>query len=308
VRPLLEKPDREEVWPFWSSAAGKLLFQVGRTDASGPAILMLLDPMSGRVRPLVTPRAWREQWAVWSPDGKRVAYVFVSLRGTGAKSGIAEVEVASGRRSVPGPNTGPYAYFRPEYAPDGRSILAQRRGESLDAFSDLWLLEPDQAPRPLPGKFPRFADKAHFTRDGAWIVYTGRATASGPGDVFLTRPDGSGSRPLAADPKANEEAARPSPTRDEVAFISDRDGSPDLFLMDLAGGTARNLTRSPDREESAPRWSPDGERIVVQVQPYAPGRSDLKGDRVVVVDREGRSLLDTEGRMADWMPPWPGPD
>jgi len=162
-------------------------------------------------------------------------------------------------------------------------------------------------PTPICGCSRRATRRAPC-RDGAWIVYTGRATASGPGDVILTRPDGSASRPLAADPTANEEAARPSPTRDEVAFISNRDGSPDLFVMDLAGGTARNLTRSPDREESAPRWSPNGDRIVIQVQPYAPGRHDLPGDRVVVVDREGRSLLDTDGRMADWMPPWPGSD
>ena len=260
---------------------------------------MLLDPASGRVAPLVSPRAWREHWAVWSPDGTRVAYVFTSRPGPRTKRGVAEVEIASGRRSVLTPEQGSLAFFRPEYGPDGRKLLVQRRGDSADS-SELWLLEPGQPPRALPGQFPTFAEKARFSRDGAWIVYTGRDSRAGPGDVLLARRDGSTSRPIAAEPKADENSAHFSPTRDEIAFISDRDGSPDLFLLDMAGGTARNLTRTPGRPERAPRWSPDGERIAVSAPP-----ADAGGERVVVVDRDGKVALDTPGAMPDWMPPWP---
>jgi Tol biopolymer transport system component len=121
---------------------------------------------------------------------------------------------------------------------------------------------------------------------------------------MLARPDGSEARPLAAAPDADERSARPSPTRDEVAFISDRDGSPDLFLVDLAGGPARNLTRSPGRREAAPRWSPDGERIAISVLREPPY---VSGERVAVVDRQGTPLLEVPGTMPDWMPPWPEP-
>jgi len=306
-RQLLEKPGREELWPYWSSAAGKLLFQAERVEG-GSALLLVLDPASGRVEPLARTRAWREHWATWAPDGKRVAYAFSSGPGARAKRGVAEVELATGRRSIPGPDVGANVFFRPEYTPDGRGLLAQRRGASLDSFSELWLLEPGEPPRALPGRFPRFAEKAHYTRDGAWIVYTGRASESGPGDVLLTRPDGSAARPLAALAGADEHSARPSPSRDEVVFISDRDGNPDLFLVDLAGGTPRNLTRSPERAESAPHFSPDGERIVVLAQPWP--RSDAPapgGERIVVVDREGAQRFETPGLMPDWMPPWPDP-
>ena len=305
LQPLLERPGRDELWPYWSSAAGKLLFQVERIQG-GTAVLLLLDPSSGRVEPLTTRRSWREHWAAWSPDGMRVAYVFASGPKARATRGVAEVEVATGRRSVPGPDVSPFVFFRPEYAQDGRRLLSERRGASLDSFSELWLLETGQAPRPLPGRFPRFAEKAHFTRDGTWIVYAGRESPEGRRDLMLTRPDGSESRPLAALPDVDEHSARPSPTRDEIAFISDRDGSPDLFLVDLAGGTTRNLSQTPDRGESAPRWSPDGERVAVSVEPD--GEPDLTEERVMVFDRQGTRLLDTPGGMPDWMPPWPDPN
>ena len=58
-------------------------------------------------------------------------------------------------------------------------------------------------------------------------------------------------------------SARPSPTRDEIAFVSDRDGSSDVFLADLDGSAQRSLQHTPDHNELAPRWSPDGEFVVV---------------------------------------------
>ncbi len=303
LRPLLETPERDELWPFFSPAAGQLLFQAGRA-ADGPTLLLLLDPGSGRVAPLAAQPSWREHWADWSPDGTRVAYVFAAGPGAGAARGVAEVELATRRRRVPGPDSGPFVFFRPEYAPDGRRLLTQRRGPSLDSFSQLWLLEADRPPHPVPGAFPRFAEKARFTRDGAWIAFTARERFQGPGDVWLARPDGSEMRPLAAAPGADDHSTRPSPSRDEIAFISDRDGSPDLFLVDLAGGAAHNLTRSPGRREAAPRWSPDGERILLSILPDAPDASDA---RALVVDRRGAPLLEVPGAMPDWMPPWPDP-
>jgi Tol biopolymer transport system component len=304
-RLLLANQGHDELWPFWSPAAGKLLFQSERVGRAS-ALLMLLDPDSGRVAPLVSPRAWRESWGAWSPDGTRVAYVFTSRPGSRATRGVAEVEIASGRRSVLTPDQGRFSFFRPEYGPGGRNLLIQRRGDPADSSSELWLLERGRPLRALPGRFPAFAEKARFSRDAGWVVYTGRASREAPGDVLLVRPDGSESRPIAAETDVDENSAHFSPARDEIAFISDRDGSPDLFLVDLAGGPARNLTRTPGRPERAPRWSPDGERIAVSVLPADTGdEGEAADERVVVVDRGGKVVLDIPGAMPDWMPPWP---
>jgi len=82
-----------------------------------------------------------------------------------------------------------------------------------------------------------------------------------------------------------------------------------IGVAPLAGGPARNLTRTSDRDEFAPHWSPDGELLVVTAVPrQPPGRAGDKIDpaetRVVVLDRSGRVLLETDGMMADWMPPF----
>ena len=62
--------------------------------------------------------------------------------------------------------------------------------------------------------------------------------------------------------KGNFEPAL-SPYGLRVAFVSSRDGNPEIYVMDLAGkdSEARRLTNSP-REDGAPRWSPDGKRIL----------------------------------------------
>jgi Tol biopolymer transport system component len=95
--------------------------------------------------------------------------------------------------------------------------------------------------------------------------------------------------------------------RDEVAFISNRDGSHDVFLVGLTDGVSRNLTRSPEIDEGVPIWSPDGERLVILRRPRtAPGsRPQVEENRLAVIDREGQVLFETQGMMADWMPAWP---
>lgn len=45
-----------------------------------------------------------------------------------------------------------------------------------------------------------------------------------------------------------------------IAFVSDRDGNPEIYLMDAFGGSLKNLTQSP-ASDTNPVWSPDGTRI-----------------------------------------------
>ena len=47
----------------------------------------------------------------------------------------------------------------------------------------------------------------------------------------------------------------------QIAFVSQRDGNPEIYVMDINGGNQRRLTNHPDKDWS-PSWSPDGKRIV----------------------------------------------
>jgi len=309
VAPLHPTPDREEDWPYWSQAAGQLLVQVKPAGREAPYALVLWDPATDRERPLAPAPDRDEEWPMWSPNGREVVFAFL---GRSPPSGIAVVEVASGAVRLAA-TAGPQDwFFRPHFAPDGVRLVAQRRWAD-SAGSSLWLLEADRPPRPLRDDRGSFYQKPWFTRDGAEIVYTARPVAGGWRQIYSLDAEGRGEpRSLVNVPGADNHSAMPSPTRDEIAFVSSRDGSMDVFLADLRGGEPRNLTHSRDVDEYAPHWSPDGEKLVVTAEPAHPRTPGGAGDdidltqgKIIVLDREGRRLLETSGFMPDWMPPWP---
>ncbi len=303
VRPLGETPDRVETWPYWSPAGGRLLFQsrpVGDTRND----LWHWSPGEAVPHPLTQTPARDERWPCWSPDGKRVVYAF---RGGTPAAGLAWLD-ASGRGAVLAA-TGPKDFFyRPDYAPDGIQVVAQRRHEN-GRRTRLWLLDGAAPPRRLTTEEGWIEQKPFFDRTGTSVVFTRRRPGEAREIAALRTSDGATETLAAADPKADDHSARPSPTRDEIAFVSDRSGTRDIFLWSRQGGAPRNLTASAAHDEFAPRWSPDGELLVLTRT--SPQPAGVEGERLprgslelVVIDRAGRVLLETRGMMADWMPPF----
>lgn len=85
-----------------------------------------------------------------------------------------------------------------------------------------------------------------------------------------------------------------------VAFVSERDGNPEVYVADVRGGAAVRLTRSPRAADGTPVWSPDGERIAWAS--VVRGRSN-----VFVMNADGsarRRLVFGGGRITapEWSP------
>jgi Tol biopolymer transport system component len=306
LRAVTSTADRSERWPYWSEGARRVVFQA--TDPNDPrkSDLVLWDPETERETKFPpTPRR-EERWPCWSPDGRSLAYAF---RGKRPKSGVALMDLRERRATAIARSGRRDFYLRPSFSPDGRLLVAQRRTPE-NRGSNLWILSASAPPRRLTSDPDWYDMKAWFMRDGSRIVYTRRPAAGSAFDVVSIALDGRDLRTIAGS-EANEHSARASPTRDEIVLVSDRDGSADAFLADLDGGSLRNLWTNPGRNELAPRWSPDGERIVATSVPVEVGDfgsigiSAFEHAHIVVLDREGRLLLDTPGLMADWMPPWP---
>jgi Tol biopolymer transport system component len=311
VRALVSTSDRDESWPSWSPGAARVLYQAESRGVASD--LFLLDPATGETSQATRTPAREEHWPAWAPDGRAFAYAF---RGGRPGAGIAARATAAAPADAPellASAEPPLLYLRPELSPDGRSAVAQQRRDAQDTATDLWILPrvPGAAPRLLVADRAWHQFKAAFTRDGARVIFSRRPRAGGAHSIWSIAAAGGEPVVLFESPGSDQHSARPSPARDELAFSSTRagNGSFDLFVGALDGGAPHALCNTPERDELAPRWSPDGERIAAIAVPRGsqPKLADLPAlheTRIVVFDREGKRLVETEGMMPDWMPAW----
>ena len=83
----------------------------------------------------------------------------------------------------------------------------------------------------------------------------------------------------------------------QIAFVSHRDGNPEIYVMDDDGGNQQNLTNNPDKDYF-PSWSPDGKRIA-----FVSLREGNK--EIYVMDDDGGNQQNlTNNRHEDWHPSW----
>jgi len=139
---------------------------------------------------------------------------------------------------------------------------------ALVLVAGLGLLAQAEPKRPI-----RFEDFFGFARvsdpqispDGSRIAFTVtrfdiEANRSNS-DLWIVPTDGSAPpRPLTTDPKGDS-SARWSPDGSTLAFVSTRDGTPQIWLLPLTGGEPRRLT-SLSTGASGPVWSPDGKHLL----------------------------------------------
>lgn len=82
-----------------------------------------------------------------------------------------------------------------------------------------------------------------------------------------------------AEPVIENQVPVVSPDGSRIAFLSNRDGQPDVYVMQADGTNVIRLTRSAE-QESAPYWSPDSKRIHFAV-------SGKDSSRIDSIDADG---------------------
>jgi Tol biopolymer transport system component/C-terminal processing protease CtpA/Prc len=95
--------------------------------------------------------------------------------------------------------------------------------------------------------------------DGKRVAFSAR------GEIFTVNTEKGGDARRLTETPTRESDMDWSPDNKQIAFISNRDGSPNLYSMDVATRQVKRLTNHAERDFN-PRWSPDGKMIVYQRQ------------------------------------------
>lgn len=145
------------------------------------------------------------------------------------------------------------ALFHAEGVASSRFLYTKRQGE----IHELWEADYDGANRSL------------ITRQGQAIVTPCRLNKNclfvsyqmGEPKLYIT-PLKEFKPKRASLLKGNQLTPAISPAKDQVAFISDAKGNPDLYLMDLANPDhPRRIYGFPKAAQASPTFSPDGQKI-----------------------------------------------
>ncbi|MGD8623761.1 MAG: hypothetical protein PVF47_14015 [Anaerolineae bacterium] len=229
--------------------------------------------------------SWADDVApVWSPDGRRIA--FVSFRHTltgkwGVGKGaiyVMDFDPATGKRQGEAwrvtDDGGTDGW--PTWSPDGQRIAFHSdRGDNWD----IWIVNVDGTGLTRLTTHPTADRYAAWSPDGKQIAFTSKR--NGNEDVWVIDVEKalSGAGGQAAVSLTN------TPTRDrypmwssdgkQMTFNSQRDGNYEVYIMNADGSNARNISQSPNSTEGLADWSPDDRRLVVY--------SDRSGNKEIFV-------------------------
>lgn len=218
---------------------------LARNDAPTAPAALQSEPLTGA--------AGEEDYPVFSPDGRQVAYVW-----DGGQKGAGDIYVKLIGAGNPLRLTDtPQAESHLSWSPDGRLIAFQRDGKSLYVIPA------------LGGQERHVCDHA-LGRESAWladnkrIVLSGIAAVTGKGGLHLVDVASGAIRPLTEPPPSYfDQRPQVSPSGETIAFTRSifLTTEEELYLLPVAGGAPRAL---PFKKHylAGISWSATGEEII----------------------------------------------
>ncbi|HJO24852.1 MAG: hypothetical protein QF890_09130 [Myxococcota bacterium] len=196
---------------------------------------------------------------------------FIGVRGVAAteiafvsnRKGTSEIYVMGADGSNPRSATANGSINRfPSWSPDGDSIVY-----TSYRHQDRPLLFLSSRGRGRPGRLLRRLGDAYseyrgvFAPDGSHLAVA-MSAPDRASEIYRVRPDGRDLRALTRS-TAIDVAPAWSPDGSQLAFVSDRSGSPQVYVMEADGSSQRRLTfQGP--YNTHPAWSPDGKWIAYE--------------------------------------------
>ncbi len=262
------------------------LYQIGR----GEAAVLTKTYRGPEMRPLVH---------MWANDviaqftgmrgvfGSRIAFAMTGKSPEVATVGMdgQELKVVTQMKSQ---------CLLPSMSPSGGQIAFN---SYLRGGADLWVVSASG------GRARHISDRPGLNTGPAWLnSNTIIATLSIDGNAELYKisaADGSVISRLTNSPSI-ETSAAPSPGGDQIAFVSDRQGTPQIYLMPSSGGGARRLTYQGNYNQT-PRFCPRKETPLIAFT----GRDERNVFDIFVYDlRSGKIDRVTQGQGSNSDPAW----
>lgn len=184
----------------------------------------------------------------------------------------------------------------PEWTPDNGKLIFVTNLSSRQGWQ-LWLQDLAGGRIVLPAP-SNYVSSPAISPDGSRLAFSSREANGDNPEVFVSDRDGSRRRNLTRHP-AIDASPTWSPTGLQLAFISDRTGTPQLWMMEVDGTNLRRLVSEGGHCDS-PAWSPDGRFILYSWQ--AP--TQWKHDIYVVEVATGRIFQLTSGLGSNENPSW----
>ncbi len=263
------------------------LYQVGRGDSP----VMTKTYRGSELRPLV------HMWAndvvaqfTGTPGifGSRIAFAMSGKSGEVATIGMdgQELHVVTQMHSQ---------CLLPALSPSGGQIAFN---SFLRGGADLWVVSASG------GRAKRISDRPGLNTGAAWLSgSTLVATLSYEGNAELYKISASDGKVLArltSSLSSIDTSPTISPGGGEIAFVSDRQGTPQIFLMPSSGGAARRLTFQGNYNQT-PRFCPRKETPIIAFT----GRDERYVFDIFLYDlRTGKIDRVTQGQGSNYDPAW----
>jgi Tol biopolymer transport system component/serine/threonine protein kinase len=236
--------------------------------------------------------AMRDDAPAFSPDGKTIAFIrFVS-------SGVSELYVV--------PASGGAPSRRLTF--DNRLLMSvcwTRDGSHLIFASNrsgrnsLWKLPiTGGAPEQITAVAGNVIDVS-VARQGAWLACTQEGTYT---SIYLTELAATKSRKWVKFifSAQSEHSPQFSPDGRQIAWVSNRTGSPEIWVCDGDGQHPARLTYFNGPQTGSPHWSPNSQEIVFDSRPE--GQADI----FVIGAQGGRPRQLTSEKSLEVVPCWSG--
>ncbi|MDZ7330697.1 MAG: hypothetical protein ONB31_01830 [candidate division KSB1 bacterium] len=252
---VLATPFQGNYGARWSPDGNKIAIVGIEKYNTGVQELFLLDTRNSKITKIAGP--FVNSFFSWSPDGKTIVYSQQHRVSTGAViNDLFLVDVNSfriKRLTTHERATDPY------WCPDGKHIVyAIHQGTR----SNLAVLNIETGQRRILTDFPEWTEvfTPCWSPQGEEIAFS-IWDHQGNRDIACIRPDGTGLVWLTKDPIDDRYPAW-CPDGQRLAFISYRNGIPNLYIMNLADRNFVQITDSPGGIFN-PSWLPKGDRLAV---------------------------------------------